>query len=262
MRARTQTLGDWLSEAPYRLVLSSGFFGFYAHCGALLALEEAGLLPRAAAGSSAGALVGGVWAAGLEPAALREELLSLRRTDFWDPGLGAGLLRGDRFRDRLHRLLPAATFEQCRADLVVSVYDVLTRRTRALDSGPLAPAIHASCAVPLMFHPVWIRGRPLLDGGVADRPGVAGVGADERVLLHHLVSKSPWRLHLPRPPRRHRMVTLEIADLPRVNPFRLERGAAALEYARIRTHEALGKALDRASGKAIDAPLDGALVSV
>jgi NTE family protein len=241
--AQTQTLGDWLSEAPYRLVLSSGFFGFYAHCGTLLALEEAGLLPNAAAGSSAGALVGGVWAAGLEPAGLREELLGLRRSDFWDPGLGAGLLRGDLFRDRLHRLLPATTFEQCPADLVVSVFDVLARSTHTLDTGPLAPAIHASCAVPVMFHPVWIRGRPFLDGGVADRPGIAGVGRDERVLLHHLASKSPWRIHAPRPPQRPGMVTLEIAGLPRVNPFRLDRGAAALEHARTSTLRALGQPL-------------------
>jgi len=248
--ANPQTLIEWLREAPYRLVLSSGFFGFYAHCGVLLALEEAGVAPRAAAGSSAGALVGGAWAAGVEPAALRRDLLALRRPDFWDPGLGAGLLRGDRFRERLHRLLPAATFDQCRADLVVSVYDVLARRTRILDTGPLAPAIHASCAVPLMFHPVWIRGRPLLDGGVADRPGVAGVPPGERVLLHHLASKSPWRLHPPRAPRRQGLVALEIADLPRVSPFALDRGALALDRALRRTRDALGR------------PLDGALLSV
>ncbi len=231
-----------------------------------MALEEAGLRPRAAAGSSAGALVGGVWAAGLEPAALREELLALRRRDFWDPGLGAGLLRGDLFRERLHRLLPATTFEQCRADLVVSVFDVLKRCTQTLDSGPLAPAIHASCAVPVMFHPVWIRGRPFLDGGVADRPGIAGVGADERVLLHHLASKSPWRLQSPRPPQRPHMVTLEIEGLPRVNPFRLDRGAAALDHARARTHQALGKALGRVLGQPLgqsqDQPLRGTLLSV
>jgi len=248
--AYPQTLGDWLGSAPYRLGLSSGFFGFYAHCGVLLALEEAGLLPRSAAGSSAGALVGGAWAAGVEPADLRRELVGLQRADFWDPGLGAGLLRGELFRDRLHAMLPAATFEQCRADLRVSVFDVLTRRTRTLSSGPLAPAIHASCAVPLMFHPVWIRGRPLLDGGVTDRPGVAGVPAGERILLHHLASKSPWRLHQPRPPQRSNLVTLEIADLPRVNPFRLERGPLALEHARTRTREALHR------------PLQGALISV
>ncbi len=239
----SQTLGQWLSEAPYRLVLSSGFFGFYAHCGVLLALEEAGLLPRAAAGSSAGALVGGAWASGVEPSDLRAELLALRRPDFWDPGLGAGLLRGDRFRERLHHLLPARTFEQCRAPLAVSVFDVLARQTRAVDSGPLAPALHASCAVPLMFQPVWMRGRPLLDGGVLDRPGIAGVPDGERTLLHHLASKSPWRLASPRPPRRQNLVTLEIAALPRVNPFRMERGAEALALAHRRTLESLERPL-------------------
>jgi len=60
-----QTLRDWLLEAPFSLGLSSGFFGFFAHAGFLSALEEEGLQPRAAWGSSAGALVGGAWAAGL-----------------------------------------------------------------------------------------------------------------------------------------------------------------------------------------------------
>jgi len=242
----TPSLRDWLADSPYRLALSSGFFGFYAHCGTLLALEEAGLPPAALAGSSAGALVAGAWAAGLDADALRRELLGLRRPDFWDPGPGAGLLRGRAFRERLEGLLPVATFERCRAPLTVSTFDVLARHTRTLDRGPLAPAIHASCAVPVMFHPVWIRGRPLLDGGVSDRPGVAGIPSDERVLLHHLPSKSPWRLRPPRPPRRPGMVTLEIPGLPRVNPFQMERGHAALAQA----YEATRAALDRPVGQA------------
>ena len=53
--------------------------------------------------------------------------------------------------------------------------------TRVLAAGPLSPAIHASCAVPLLFQPVWVEGRPLLDGGIADRPGLDGVPAGERV---------------------------------------------------------------------------------
>ena len=86
-----QTLADFLRSAPFELVLSSGFFGFYAHAGVVAALEEQGLWPAAAGGSSAGAMIAGLWAAGLSAAQIREELFALNRVDFWDPDPLLGL---------------------------------------------------------------------------------------------------------------------------------------------------------------------------
>src|SRR5262249_53048120 len=151
------------------------------------------LLPARLAGSSAGALVAGAWAAGVDALCMRDALLALRRGDFWDPAPGIGLLRGARFRARLDALLPAPTFEACRVRLRVWVLDVWSMKTRVLSAGPLAPAIQASCSVPLLFQPTWVDGRPLVDGGVRDRPGLAGVAEDEHVFYHHLTSRSPWR---------------------------------------------------------------------
>lgn len=243
---RSPTLHSWLAEQPFTLAMSSGFFGFYAHCGALLALEQAGLLPARAAGSSAGALVAGAWAAGIDASALRQQLLALRREDFWDPAPGLGLLAGRLFRRLLEDLLPARAFARCRVPLAVSTFDIAARRTRVIRSGELAPALHASCAVPLLFQPVWIARRPLADGGVADRPGLAGVDRGERVLFHHLASRSPWRrkgspaLEIP---RRANLAALVIEQLPRVGPFRMERGVAALEAAYAATRRALDQPL-------------------
>lgn len=228
-----QTLAEWLREEPFALTMSSGFFGFFAHAGVLRALEKSGLSPVRVSGSSAGALVTGLWAAGLSAQDIERELMTLQRQDFWDPALGLGFLRGKRFQSRLDELLPAAEFSSCRVPLSVSVFDVLSRQTVVLDSGPLAPALRASCTVPVLFHPLWHRGRPLLDGGVLDRPGLAGMPT-QRLLYHHLASRSPWR----RPgspslnvPDRAGLCALVIADLPRVNPFRLERGREAFRHA-------------------------------
>ena len=104
------TLREVLSEAPFGLAMSSGFFGFFAHTGMLTALLEEGLTPVRVTGSSAGALVGGLWAAGLDLAKARVALEGLTRGDFWDPGLGLGLLRGKKFRRLLESLLPAPRF--------------------------------------------------------------------------------------------------------------------------------------------------------
>ncbi len=236
----TQTLREHLRAAPFSLAMSSGFFGFFAHAGLLSVLEDDGLLPARVTGSSAGALVGALWSAGLDASALEAELRRLRRADFWDPSPGYGLLRGALFRQKLEALLPRASFDGCRAALAISTFDVLGRRTRVVDRGPLAAAIHASCAVPLLFHPVALDGRPTVDGGVADRPGLAGMPRGERVLFHHLTSQSPWRTRRSmRVPARADMVTVAIEGLPRVGPFRLEQGPRAFEAARRATRVAL-----------------------
>ncbi len=242
------TLREWLREAPFGLAMSSGFFGFFAHCGVLTVLEDEGLLPRRLSGSSAGALVTGAWAAGLDAPDLAHELMTLERAHFWDPRPGLGVLRGRLFRDRLERLLPRPRFEACRAKAAISVFDLLARRTRVLERGDLAPAIHASCAVPVMFHPVRHDGAWLVDGGVADRPGLLGMPRGERVLFHHLASRSPWRtkegLAIP---RREGMTTLVIDPLPRSGPFALHEGRRAFEVAR----RAARVALDRPVGQVV-----------
>ncbi|HEX4405769.1 MAG TPA: patatin-like phospholipase family protein [Polyangia bacterium] len=238
------TLRSWLSQAPFTLTMSSGFFGFYAHAGVLSVLEDEGLPPARACGSSAGALVTGLWASGVPAAQIRDELLRLRREHFWDPRPGFGLLRGDLFSALLASIMPAKTFEQCRVPLAVSVFDLGARRTVVLRAGALAPAVHASCAAPVLFQPVRIGGRRCLDGGILDRPGTDGLAADERVLFHHLVAPPPWRRRSapgPRAPRRPRMQVVAIPDLPSLNPFRLARGREAID----RAAEGMRRALDR-----------------
>lgn len=243
------TLGEWLEAEPFSLAMSSGFFSFFAHTGMLMAIEAEGLAPRSLSGSSAGALVAGMWSAGLSSEDLGEELLRLERSDFWDPKPGLGLLGGRLFRSKLDELLPVTTFAECRAPLSISVYDLGARKTKVLSSGELASAIQASCAFPVLFHPVRRDGHLLSDGGIADRPGLDGMDAGARIFYHHIASKSPWRragskaLQIP---ARDSMVSLRILSLPRANPFRLERGVQAMDAAFEATKRALGRPIDDA----------------
>src|SRR5690349_3081769 len=87
-------LREWLLEKPFSMTLSAGFFGFFAHAGVMTVLEDTGLLPVRISGASAGALVGGIWASGVNATTIRDELLRLRREDFWDVRPGLGLLAG------------------------------------------------------------------------------------------------------------------------------------------------------------------------
>lgn len=242
VRPDLPALKEWLQEGPFALAMSSGFFGFFAHAGVLSALEDAGLTPARVSGSSAGALVTGGWAAGVDAGRMRDELFSLERSHFWDPRPGLGVLRGRLFRERLLRLLPVDDFERARVPLGLSAFDVYGMKTKVIAGGEISAAIHASCAVPLMFHPVWIGGRPLLDGGIADRPGLQPLEDAPRVLYHHLLSRSPWRRKggaQSQIPSRPGLVTLAVQGLVRLGPFQLPLGQQAYAQARQATLEAL-----------------------
>jgi NTE family protein len=233
------SLAERLRDEPFELILSSGFFGFFAHAGVVQALEDLGLQPRLCGGSSAGALVAGLWGAGIPAAEIRDRLFALRRADFWDPdplfALRGGLLRGARFQSLLEEALGRVRrFDQCATPVRVVAYDVGARRVTALGTGELAIAIRASCSVPGMFQPTRLGGRFYVDGGVADRPGIAAASHGARVLYHHLPAHSPWRRFAPSqngPPIRDALHVIHEPALPRLSPFHLERGPLAYRLA-------------------------------
>ena len=250
----TPTLAEELRAAPFELILSSGFFGFYAHAGVMEALEEAQLVPSLIGGSSAGALTSGLWAAGMPASELRERFLNLKRTDFWDLdprfGLhpeahGFGLLRGRAFDALLEDGLGkygVRDFSQCRVPLRVVAHDMDLNRPVVLDRGEVLSAVRASCALPGLFQPVRIDGVRYLDGGISDRAGIRAATPGARVLFHHLSPKSPWRWFWTSqtlPPTRPNTFVLCAHDVPRLGPFRLARGAQAYTVARDMARRAL-----------------------
>ncbi len=187
-------------------------------------------------GCSAGALAGGLWAAGLPAGAIAARLLRLRRAEFWDPGLPlGGLLAGRKFsRVVLEALAPlgVSRLEACPRPFVAVAHDVLARRTVALERGPIDLALRASCCVPLFFRPVRFEGRLLVDGGVTDRPAFTPLGPNERVLFHHLRPHERPGSALPELPQGVLGERLEVDGLPLVTPFHLQRGVVALERTR------------------------------
>jgi NTE family protein len=235
-------LKEWLKDEPFTLTLSSGFFGFFAHTGFLAALEEEDLKPTLVTGSSAGALAGGSWAAGVSAEDIRKDLFSLTKEEFWDPGIGPGLLKGDLFKNRLEKLLPVKNMNETKIPFKASAFDFFGQRTKVLDTGDLSKVIRASCAVPFLFQPVWIEKKPYLDGGIRDRPALDGVPANNRVLYHHLISNSWWRFHskeCTRFPIRENMHTIAIKNLPKMGPNKLANGEKAYQKAYTETKKLL-----------------------
>ncbi|QGX40450.1 patatin-like phospholipase family protein [Permianibacter aggregans] len=230
----SSSLAGWLRAEPFTLTLGSGFFGFFAHFGVLKALLERELKPARLTGASSGALIAGSYAAGMTVSEIEQLLFSLRREDFWDPGLGLGLLKGELFRRRMRETFPCQRLEETKLPLALSVYNLNDQTTEVLEYGDLVDAVYASCALPLLFQPLKRQGVRLADGGIKDRPALAGVAENERVLIHHIASKSPWRRASDPalvPPQRPNGTTISLLGLTRVSPFRLEQGPEAFRQA-------------------------------
>ena len=247
------TVRTWLDQAPFTLTLSSGFFGFFAHCGVLSALIEEGLVPSSVTGSSAGALVGGVWASGRSLPDFTDALFDVQPEDFWDPALGLGLLKGKLFEQKLRELLACQMFNDTIVPLRVTAFHCGLVRARVFSQGDLALAIRASCTFPGLLQPVWIEGTPYIDGGVSDRPGWSGLGPSFRVFYHHLVSRSRFRsaLGLTRIPQRRNTVGLVLDRLPRCSPRDLSSGPTAFAVARDATLYALDQELSQPPEEAL-----------
>jgi NTE family protein len=160
------------------LVLGSGGARGYAHIGVVQVLEEMGAEVVAVAGSSMGALVGGMHAAG-----------KLGEFTEWAVGLGQfevlrlmdvsltakGAIRGEKVFKVVTELIGDVAIEDLDIDYTAVAVDLLAHREVWFQRGPLESAIRASTAIPSFVEPVTLDGRVLVDGGLLDPVPVAPV---------------------------------------------------------------------------------------
>ena len=162
------------------VVLGSSFLGVYAHAGFLNGLDEAGFEPGRVAGASAGALAGGLYAAGLRGGRLRDAALDrVLRRSFVDAGAvlrlagvvtslwSSGLFDGRKTINHLRGLLGDVDMEDLDVPLDVAVTDADRSEPEIRRNGPLAELMMASCAVPGLFMIQQVGGKRYLDGGIA-----------------------------------------------------------------------------------------------
>ena len=156
------------------LALSSGGARGLAHVGVLQVLEENGIEIHAIAGSSMGAYVGALWAAGFSGEKLGELAAEMQdRRTIWklaDPIVPPvkGLFRGLKAKAHLERSLGDLRFEDLKRQLLLVTVDIDTKERVILREGKLSDAVHASCAMPGIIAPVLLNGRYCVDGGVVD----------------------------------------------------------------------------------------------
>lgn len=194
--------------ADYGLALSGGGTKGAIHVGVLTALEENGLLPDRIAGASAGSIVAGLYASGMDIGALRENVrwLAKHGDNYIDPNiLGVllflpqvllhrspllmGLIKGNRLLHYLCDLTEGLEIQDCQKGLLIPTVDLNSGNTVVFTNlfeekapisalreenvkwqknGLLCDIMMASSSVPAVFSPRPINGYMLVDGGVTN----------------------------------------------------------------------------------------------
>ncbi len=154
------------------LVLSGGAARGFAHVGVLQALEEREVRVDAIAGTSMGAILGALYASGMDAGEIFDLADRASWRDVIDLSLGSGVLKGDRLHEFLAELLPDR-FEDLDRPLAVTTTDVEHGEERILMRGSLVDAVRASASFPGAFEPVTWHGRTLADGGIVNNLPVA-----------------------------------------------------------------------------------------
>lgn len=175
---------------PERIALALGAGGArgLAQIGVIEVLEERGLQIATIAGTSSGALVGGIHAAGR----LREfdaGIQAMSRRDFirlLDPAVGrGGMLRGNRLVDAMREVVGDPLIEDLPIPFTAVAVDLVRHRQVWFTRGPLWDALRASFAIPGVFLPHAVHGRELVDGGLLAPLPIAATRQSE---AHRLVA--------------------------------------------------------------------------
>ncbi|MGA6994085.1 MAG: patatin-like phospholipase family protein [Candidatus Deferrimicrobiaceae bacterium] len=158
------------------LVLGSGGARGLAHIGVIDYLVENGYKIRSLAGSSMGALIGGVFAAD-KLSDYTRWVTSLERLDvirLLDLSFGStGLFKGERVIGALKELIGDRHIEDLPVPFTAVATDIQNGREVWLSRGPLFNAIRASIAIPMIFTPHTMQGRQLVDGGLVNPVPIA-----------------------------------------------------------------------------------------
>ncbi|TGK12579.1 alpha/beta hydrolase [Leptospira fletcheri] len=275
----------WIKKRFDALSLNSAFFGFFAHSGFVLGLKEIGFRPAKITGSSSGALIGSLIAAGLPPEEITRFILTLKKKDFWEGNAisqilkplrkgfrkYSGILSGARIRTLLKPYLGEKNLKDFPIPMGVAVSN-LTKGVRELRTeGNAIDIILASMTFPLLFEIPIIEGDEFLDGGVVDAEPIKELILDpsiKRIITHEIdngkpKSKQPLLRAFDASVDVISSETRELKDLlakkygkqivriatqtPYLHPNRMKNGRLALELGRRSAHSHRSRILNAAS---------------
>ncbi len=150
------------------IALSGGGAKGIAHIGVIRALLDNGIEPTIVAGTSAGSIIGALYAAGvscddMEKLIADSSIMKIFRV----VGIpGAGLVKLDYLKERLAHFIPEDSFEALDFPLYVCATNLNQGKAVYFSSGTVFDKVVASCSVPWLFKPLEIDGELYVDGGI------------------------------------------------------------------------------------------------
>jgi NTE family protein len=171
------------------LVLSGGGARGFAHLGLIQALNEAGIIPDVISGTSAGAIIGVLYADGYSPKEILRLLNPVSRLDFMRPTLPReGLLQFNGIIKILKTSLNAKLFSELKIKLFVAATDLNNGKAVYFSEGEIINPVIASASIPVLFQPVIINKIHYVDGGVLDNLPVKPIANNCEIIIGSFVN--------------------------------------------------------------------------
>lgn len=149
------------------LVLGSGGARGYAHIGVIEVLEQQGIRPDFIVGTSAGSIVGSIYASGKSPAELRDIALKLKANDVREVNVSLkGFFDGKKVEDYINQQVHNMPLERMKIPMYVVATELKDGTRTVFNYGNTGQAVRASASIPSMFVPTKIHDVEYVDGGL------------------------------------------------------------------------------------------------
>ena len=164
------------------VALGGGASKGFAHIGVLKALKDANIPVHIVTGTSAGAVVGSLYASGMSPEQLIIESEQLAKSDVADFRLSTkGLIVGQKLQDYINQKVGDKPIQHFPIPFAAVATDFENGQAVVFNFGNTGQAVRASSSIPTIFRPVEINGRRYVDGGMSQPVPVSAarkMGAD------------------------------------------------------------------------------------
>ncbi len=149
------------------VALGGGAARGFAHIGVLKVLEANGIVPDIIVGTSAGSVVGAIYASGLSPADMQRTAIGLDEAALGDWSMSSkGVIRGEALQNLVNKLVNQRPIEKLPRKFAATAVELNSGRLAIFERGNTGMAVRASSSVPGVFQPTSISGIDYVDGGV------------------------------------------------------------------------------------------------
>ena len=150
------------------LALGGGAAKGFAHIGVIKMLEASGIHPDVVSGTSAGSVVGALYASGMDAFQLQEQAFSLDESKVRDVRLfSGGLVQGQKLQDYVNQLVDNRPMDKLKLPFAAVSTELETGQRVVFVRGNTGQAVRASSSIPGVFEPAVINGKRYVDGGVS-----------------------------------------------------------------------------------------------